>query len=314
MPDKARLFLFITNGEMDMTWIHALYETYQREFRSRYQDAALTPEQFEDAFGAVLERLDKVETDGSAGRGVLFYRVWDEGSRQICAVPLFGYAASSDEVLTELFTRLSRTLVQRKSTVFQVHLYAHDTAAQRAFSMMQFGYMAETGSMALPLPSADSAFEIRTLTAGEITAHWAEIWAMTAGIVAHLQQAPVFYPGSEFTEEVYRDFFLDEATRLHAAFDERGNMVGMIETNDEAETLLSPAVRSVNVGEIYVVPERRGSGLSDALLRYAAVCEAERGAAFFWVEHGTANPQARRFWGRYFETYAYEMDRTVECF
>ena len=292
-----------------MTWIHELYGKYQQEFRSRYPDAALTAEEFADTFGPVLEGLERVEIEG---QGVLFYRVWDEGTRQICAVPLFGYAADSDEVLTELFTRLSAALVPQKSTVFQVHLYAHDTAAQRAFSMMQFGYMAETGSMVLPVAPADGAFEIRTLTAGEITAHWAEIWAMTSGIVAHLQQAPVFYPGSEFTEEVYRDFFLDETTRLHAAFDEGGRMVGMIETNDEAETLLSPAVRSVNVGEVYVVPSKRGSGLSDALLRYAAAYEAGRGAAFLWVEHGTANPQARRFWGRYFETYGYELDRTVE--
>lgn len=30
-----------------------------------------------------------------------------------------------------------------------------------------------------------------------------------------------------------------------------------------------------------------------------------------WVEHGTANPNARGFWKKYFKTYQYELVRTI---
>lgn len=127
--------------------------------------------------------------------------------------------------------------------------------------------------------------------------------------MTHLQQAPVFYPCGEFTEEGYRDFFLDGETQLHGAFDASGRMVGMIETNAEANGMIGG--QSANVGEIYVIPEYRGTGLADALLAYAADFARKQGAEYLWVEHGTANPNARYFWGKYFESYEYEMDRTI---
>ena len=68
---------------------------------------------------------------------------------------------------------------------------------------------------------------------------------MTAAIVDHLKKAPVFYPGEEFTEEVYKEFFLDEETQLHAAFDADNKMIGLIETNQEADSLISEGAKSV---------------------------------------------------------------------
>lgn len=31
-----------------------------------------------------------------------------------------------------------------------------------------------------------------------------------------------------------------------------------------------------------------------------------------WVEHGTANPNARGFWNKYFDTYRYELIREIK--
>lgn len=115
--------------------------------------------------------------------------------------------------------------------------------------------------------------------------------------------------GDEFTEEAYREFFLDEGTNLHVAFDQKGNMIGMIETNGERCGLIG--LPSVNVGEVFVKREWRGKGVSASLLSYAYEYERKRSVTTLWVEHGTANPNARAFWGNYFETFEYEMDRII---
>lgn len=194
-----------------------------------------------------------------------------------------------------------------------MHLYAHDFSSINAFHLMQFGTMAEKSVRKLSgaVVSAMPAYEIRPLAKAEIENRWQEIWYLTRAIVAHLQKSPVFYPGTEFTESVYHDFFMDGATELLAAF-HGDEMVGIIEWNREPNAFLCGDRMSVNVGEVYVVPAHRGTPLSAALLAKAEARAKAAGAAFMWVEHGTANPNARGFWNKYFQTYEYELVRTIE--
>lgn len=292
-------------------WNEKLYEKYRAEFAPRSGEILLTAAEFDKRFGEKRQHMESVEIENE---GVLFYRTWEEDDRQVCVIPSWGYYASSEKMLIRLFSRLSEKLLARNSTRFEAHFYAHDAEAQRTFAMMQFGYQAETGIFPVgqSVLRADPAVTIRTLAKEEISAEWGAIWLMTSSILRHLQSAPVFYPCREFSEEGYREFFLDGETHLHVAYDNTGNPIGMIETNEEESSVLG--VRSANVGEIYVLPDRRGSGLSDALLAGAASFEAARGVRYLWVEHGTANPNAREFWGRYFDSYEYEMDRFIEQF
>ena len=37
----------------------------------------------------------------------------------------------------------------------------------------------------------------------------------------------------------------------------------------------------------------------------------EKGYKYMWVEHGTATPNARGFWNKYFLPYQYELVRTI---
>lgn len=55
----------------------------------------------------------------------------------------------------------------------------------------------------------------------------------------------------------------------------------------------------------------RGAGLARELLQYAQARAKHEGAEYMWVEHGTANPNARGFWNKYFSTYEYELVRTI---
>ena len=147
------------------------------------------------------------------------------------------------------------------------------------------------------------------LTKSDILNNWNRIWEHTEEIIKHLQNSPVFYPGNEFTEELYRDFYMSEETEVIVAYD-KAEIIGMIEWNKEANMLMC-GENSVNVGEIYVMPQYRGTKLSEQLLNMAIKRAKQAGYVYMWVEHGTANPNARGFWNKYFETYQYELTRVV---
>lgn len=291
-----------------------MYEKYLLE---RSHNALLEDIGFVSFKKMVNDKLSNMEyiriDDGAKGQGILYYSLWREDSIQICNMPVYGYWASSEKILSKLFCKLSDEVMKSGDTQFQINLYAHDSEALKLFSMMQFGYRSERGRLEIDNPHHcfREEYTIKTLAKDEIEERWNEIWEMTNSIVCHLKQAPIFYPGYEFTEQIYKEFFMDSKTSLHVAFSKKNKMIGMIESNCESN-LFDFQKRSVNVGEVYVIPEYRGSTLSKDLLQFVVDYEKQQGADYLWVVHGTANPNARGFWDKYFKTYQYELVRKIE--
>ena len=90
------------------------------------------------------------------------------------------------------------------------------------------------------------------------------------------------------------------------------SLIGLIEANSENIWYLSSDIPILNVGEIYVNPAYRGKKLAQALLHCVDLALQVDGVEYEWVEHGTANPTARGFWNKYFETMEYEFVRMIE--
>ena len=288
------------------------YQRYRKQMAPLLGDALMTQAEFAAMCSEALRGMERIETDGSGQRGCLYYRCREEDGMLRCSVPVFGYEAPDEKTMVRLFQKLGATVVKDKPCEFSLRLYSGDRECIQALHLMQFGTIAEKGVLQnrFPVEAPTSGWEVRVLHPQEIRARWKEIWAATAQIVRHLQQSPIFYPGEEFTEEVYRDFYLDDAVHLLAA-ERAGQIIGIIEWNEEQNPLISDKFPSVNVGEAFVDPAYRASGLAPLLLQTAQQQSRNAGAEFLWVEHGTANPNARGFWNRYFQTYEYELIRTV---
>lgn len=290
-----------------------LYETYIKHLQSFKDFEIMDGTAFAAYASDVLSGMDVIETVYKGRKGLLYYSLEDEGEKRCCRVPVCGYYAEDEKMMVRLFQMLAEKAVTDKPCDFSVDLYAADSVCVQAFHMMQFGNIAEKGISKLDesIEISTSCHNIRPLDKTQINEHWTEIWNMIHRIVTHLQNSPVFYPGEEFTEDVYRGFFMDESVELIAAFD-GGKIIGIIEWNTDGNQMLGGGSRAVNVGEAFVEPALRGSGLADALLKTAQKRAKEAGNSFMWVEHGTANPNARGFWNKHFRTYQYELVRTVK--
>lgn len=287
-----------------------LYAKYSLHMAGIPRNHLMREDEFVTMIAPLLSEMKPVEADDGLQSGFLFYRQWNDEHSHI-EVPVWAMDAADGKTAVRLFQKLAAEEVRDQTCEFSVNLYSHDAESIRAFSMLQFGIMSEICIRKLGEPSAAaSAFRIRPLTKPEISAEWPRIWDATGRIIAHLRESPVFYPGDEFTEKAYHDFYMDEGTELIAAFD-HGRLAGIIEWNREKNSMLSPNDSSANVGEVYVYPDYRGTGLAQHLLRRAEKAAQTAGYDWLWVQHGTANPNACGFWNRYFQTYQYEMVRTI---
>ena len=285
-----------------------LYRKYREQLRHMPDVVPMSEMQFSVFAQEHLKDLSCVETDG----GFLYYDLALYGDRLHCTVPVYGYSADREQTAVRLFTLLAQRIAQQGACDYQVHLYSEDAEVIRAFHMMQFFTMAEkcVTSIRELCAEPDRGIVIRPVPKDELNRRWKEVWQAVHQIVLHLQASPVFYPGKEFTEEVYRGFFQSEETEVLAAFD-GDSIVGIIEWNREPNLLMG-GENSVNVGEIYVYPEYRDKNLSKALLCAAQQQAKAAGYGVMWVEHGTANPNARGFWNKYFQPYEYQLIRTIE--
>lgn len=253
--------------------------------------------------------LSAIENDKCIG--FILFSINNKGDEKWCNIPVWGYGANNEKTMSCIFSKLAEDIVIDKTTNFSVRLYAHDKQIQRLFIYMQFGIICEKTVRQISRIEYDGHIKVRKMDKDELIKKWDEIWYLLSQLINHLRKSPVFYPGKEFTENVYKEFFSNEDTTVYIAEDEN-KIVGLIEVNSENYDIAFMDNVSVNVGEVYVLPQYRGEQFAQALLSCLENDLLQNQFQYDWVQHGTANPNARGFWNKYFETFEYEFIRKIE--
>lgn len=275
----------------------------------------------------ILLCIEQEELVGFLG----YYHLWEKGDQLFCTIPFWGYGAAGTnraKVLSYLFQSLADQLSTKEKVHFEIKIYAHDEETIRLFSFLQFGILCEEGSFHCPLEKVlsdetqvlnlirskvkmQSQFKLREITAEEKVYRWPEIWSILQQLIRHLQKSPVFYKGEEFTEEVYQSYLMEENTKVLIA-EKQDRIIGILCAGKDGNSFLNNDKNWYNIGDLYVDSNYRGSGLAQLLLTEMIRSLEESGFEKFWVEHGTANPNARGFWNKYFASYLYTMTRVIE--
>ncbi len=295
-----------------MGFTEELYKKYSAEMAMNTHAAPMD----QDLFSAVVvEKLRKYTClcarDGENITGAIFYRLDTVNGKTLCEIPVYGYFASSLKLLDRLFQAVAQSAMQKGFPCrFTVGLYAHDEEVIRLFHYMDFGIVRQRGVRCIPAYTPGE-FDIRPLSEEELAGYWDEIWALSAACAAQMQESPAFAGREEPDEDGAWRFYTAETTRLFGAYDGE-RLVGIIQTNDEEDEMVCRGHWNVNMGDAYVIPPYRGKGVAEALLRYAEDYEQQRGAEYAWVEYPTANPLARNFFGRYFESWCLVLERDVQ--
>lgn len=248
---------------------------------------------------------------------LVYHQMWKDNGTIWCMFSLWGYGAVGEKrvkILSMLFQTLADKLFGTDKVHFEIKLYAHDTEIIHLFSMLQFGIQCEEGVHCINKRTDHiPRIEIKELTAVEIQEKWDEIWRLLQRLIDHLRKSPVFYPGIEFTEEIYKEFFLEQGTRVVTA-QSQGQMMGLMTACKDGNSFINSGEEYYNVGDTFVLPEHRDGRIAQEMLLKLSEILASEGRKRLWVEHGTANPNARGFWSKYFTTYSYTMIREIEPF
>ncbi len=294
--------------------IKLAYESYKAQMATHIDVPLKSYTDYQEVMISLLNDVNGlVYSDEGEFLGYLMYNIWEENGDIYCSIPEWGYGAieeKREKIISRLFQTLADEVVGEKTVHFSMNVYAHDTEVQRLFSFLEFGTQAEVGICRIKDIGVVKTVCVRKISKAELADRWDEVWSLLAQLINHLKKSPVFYGGEEFTEEVYREFFADAGTRVFIA-EKDNKMIGLVETNEDTILQVFSDGEAANVGEVYVLSGYRGTAVAQELLGYACKELAKDGYHYAWVEHGTANPNARYFWNKYFATYRYEMIRTI---
>lgn len=253
--------------------------------------------------------------DGNNVCGFIITHINHEEKTDRVTIPVWGYGiehSNRTKVMSFLFQYLAEKVMSINTNVqFVVKIYAHDYDILSFFTSCQFGILCtDTVKNTSDDIYSDSKVICRELSKKEILNRKAELLRLYRLLVKHLQESPVFYPGKEFTEDVYLNYILGGTTRMFAAFD-GDTIIGIIDASIDYGCFLLNSNDIFNVGDIYLEKAYRGKKIAELLLRYVNNTLREDGVKKIWVEHGTANPNARGFWDKYLKNYTYTLVRDI---
>ena len=104
----------------------------------------------------------------------------------------------------------------------------------------------------------------------------------------------------------------DSNPRLFTVTDDAQQIIGIVDASRFGNCFANSDAVTANVGDLFVEPAYRGKRIAQGLLQYVSDVLMEDEYKRLWVEHGTVNPNALRFWSKYFTPFIYQLTRSID--
>jgi len=259
------------------------------------------------------------ENDVPVGFIGLFIDDKDTEGYKTAHSPIYGYGIKKGTnrgiIASLLFQYISEMLLQTNVRHYAIKLYAHDKEVITTFVLNQFGILCTDTIRNIDVPFITEkvdGFAFKEFSKRDIQEHKGTLLRIWRDLAHHLRKSPTYYYGTEFTDDTYWEYVNDNNTRLFAAMDDAQQIIGLIDASRYGNCFANSDVVTVNVGDLYVDRAYRGRRIAQGLLQYVSDILMEDNYKRLWVEHGTTNPNALRFWDKYFTRFTYTLTRSID--
>lgn len=251
--------------------------------------------------------------DGELIGYLSFFGPWDGffGDVKGAFSPLGGSAFSGkdrNKIASLLFEKVAEQLIKENICSIAICTYAHDEEVAKSFVMNGFGIRCSdairdlNNNIELPINSDNISFS--ELERGK----YRYIRKLKIELAKHLSKGPIFFP---VNITLIENWLNNDESRIFIATD-NDKVVGYIEVGEEGENFITDTKVMKSICGAYFKEEYRNKEVAARLLSY--ICENLKleGVEFLGVDCETLNPNALRFWGKYFENYTYSFHRRID--
>lgn len=224
--------------------------------------------------------------------------------------PLGGSGFSGEDrnkLASLLFEKVSEELIKEEICSIAVCTYAHDEEIAKSFIMNGFGIRCSDAIRDLNININVEKFHEISFSELE-KGKRKDIRPLKIELVRHLSKGPIFFPCNRSSIETWVN---RDENRIFIA-KENNAIIGYIEVGHEGENFITDNKVMKSICGAYFKEEYRNKNVAANLLNY--ICEElkSQGIGFLGVDCETLNPNALRFWGKYFENYTYSFHRRID--
>lgn len=211
-----------------------------------------------------------------------------------------------ERIYQRMYQAVAQRLVRDGATSHSVGLYAHDREGERAFFTLGFG-MRCVDAIRYADGGEESAPELRELRREETPL----VRELRRGLSLHLGESPCFMVASPESFAGWLSAAEARNTRLFAAF-EKGRAIGFYEVTENGENFVTEQADMKNICGAYCLPEYRGTGIMERLLKHVLSVLHREGVARLGVDYESINATALAFWGKHFIPYTQGLVRRID--
>jgi ribosomal protein S18 acetylase RimI-like enzyme len=123
-----------------------------------------------------------------------------------------------------------------------------------------------------------------------------------------MSASPVFFP----TNIYEYDHLLSCSDSRHFVAKDRDKIIGFLAIGYEGENFIGNNKNMLHICGAYFMNDYRGTGIPAGLIDYLIKKIKSEGIEYLGVDFETINPNALRFWGKYFSSYTYSFVRRID--
>jgi GNAT superfamily N-acetyltransferase len=232
--------------------------------------------------------------------------------------PVYGYGINRGtdrgKIISLLFQHISELLLPLGVSNFIINLYAHDKDIIQSYVFNNFGIMCIDRIKNIDLPFTTEKIDgitFREFSKRDIQEHKETVLRYWRDLANHLRKSPAYYFGAEFTDRAYLEHISSSNTRLFTAINGE-QIIAIVDASCFGNFFANNDMATVNISDLYVAPEFRSKRVAQGLLQYVSDVLIGDNYQRLWVEHGTVNPNALRFWSKYFDEFMYQVTRSID--
>ena len=211
------------------------------------------------------------------------------------------------EVYARLYQAAGEKWAWAGAASHAVCLYAHDKESQEQFFRYGFGLRCVD---AIRDMDEVSALLCDGYTFEELMPEqYVEVFSLDMLLHRHYLESPFFMVKPCITEV---EFLEDVGTDRFFVSRKDGRAVAFLCVGQAGETFIHKMLGYIHADGAYCLPEHRGKGLLQGLLRLATATLKAEGYKYFGVDFESINPSAYAFWLKHFTEYTHSVVRRID--
>ena len=320
--------LIVVFRDLEMQYHSKLLELAIKNYRKEQSNTSALYdtnyiEELSSSIGKLIDRhlgSVAVETNNEIVGYLAFSDICNTHVKKIkkASSPVHGYGIEDGydraKIISMLFEDVSAKLFQKNVGHYVIKVYADDKDVISSYVLNQFEILCTDAIKKIETPISNTfsdGYKYYELSKQKLLDTKNILLDMWEKLVSHLRKSPTFYPGKEFTNEVYWNHVSSPATRVFVVC-KNDEILGVIDTSNDSNCFINDDKYTINVGDLFIKKDYRGWNLAQELLQYVSNTLVKEGYKRIWVEHGTTNPNALRFWDKYFSSFTFTLTRQLD--